>query len=67
MSSSVFVFTSERIEARKEVPLLNLMAELGGWPVLHGEDWDSSKFDWVQLIGTQDPAANHSFIFTLNV
>ncbi len=49
---------AERIERRKELPLLSLMAGLGGWPVLQGESWDSSTFDWVSLIGTAPPSAN---------
>jgi len=42
---------TDTIERRGEVPLLTLLSELGGWPVLEGDKWNSSAFDWVDLIG----------------
>lgn len=37
------------LEQRAEQPLLNLLDQLGGWPMLK-PDWDSSQFDWVLLM-----------------
>ncbi|GFG41004.1 hypothetical protein Cfor_12600 [Coptotermes formosanus] len=39
----------EILEKRAEKPLLDLLDQLGGWPVLQ-HDWDSSQFDWVLLM-----------------
>ena len=38
------------IETRKEIPLLNLLSKLGGWPVLMGDDWIEEVFDWQDTI-----------------
>lgn len=39
----------EILEQRAEMPLLELLEQLGGWPMLQ-PDWDSSQFDWVLLM-----------------
>ena len=31
--------------------ILQVIEELGGWPVLQGEDWDPDKFDWQEVAG----------------
>ncbi|XP_014211901.1 neprilysin-4-like isoform X2 [Copidosoma floridanum] len=38
----------EILEKRGERPLLELLDELGGWPILR-PDWDSESFDWITL------------------
>jgi hypothetical protein len=38
------------IESRGLTPLLNILRDLGGWPVLDGDAWDDSKFDWRQSV-----------------
>ena len=38
------------IESRGEQPLLDLLHQLGGWPVLDGASWNESRFSWVQLM-----------------
>lgn len=32
-----------------ETPLLELLEELGGWPIIQVE-WNESNFDWVELM-----------------
>ncbi|XP_033220405.1 neprilysin-4 isoform X2 [Belonocnema kinseyi] len=39
----------EILEQRMEKPLLELLDELGGWPILR-PDWSPEKFDWLLLI-----------------
>ena len=41
---------TEIIEDRGEKPLLELLDELGGWPVLMGDSWSGDDFDWVELV-----------------
>ena len=41
---------SDTIESRKEAPLLRLLEDLGGWPVVKGESWISEAFDWQETI-----------------
>ena len=36
---------SEEIESRQGSPLLSLLNDLGGFPVVDGEDWDSDRCD----------------------
>lgn len=37
------------LEQRQLEPLYRLLESLGGWPVLDGDKWDASKFDWLEL------------------
>ncbi|KAG0711612.1 Neprilysin-4 [Chionoecetes opilio] len=39
---------TEDIEILGAEPLLVLLRELGGWPVLEGEAWNSTDYDWVR-------------------
>lgn len=39
----------EILETRKLEPLYRLLDSLGGWPVVDGDKWDASKFDWLEL------------------
>lgn len=39
---------TEAIEALGATPLLELLKELGGWPVLDGEAWNDTGYDWVR-------------------
>jgi len=38
----------EILEQRMERPLIQLLDQLGGWPILKS-DWDPDKFDWLLL------------------
>lgn len=40
---------SEILEKRKLEPLYELLESLGGWPVLDGDKWNASKFNWLEL------------------
>lgn len=35
-----------KLENRGIKPLLDLIAAVGGWPVLSGDQWDATKFQW---------------------
>ncbi|XP_046473298.1 neprilysin-4 isoform X1 [Neodiprion pinetum] len=39
----------EILEQRMERPLIELLDELGGWPILQ-PSWDPKKFDWLLLV-----------------
>lgn len=28
-------------------PLLNIINDYGGWPILHGRNWKGKEFDWI--------------------
>ena len=41
---------AEEIEARRGDPLLKLLKELGGFPVVEGDNWNEEGFDWMKTI-----------------
>jgi Peptidase family M13 len=45
----------ERIERTGLGPLLDMLKQLGGWPVLSSPDqpWDENNFDWMQTVYRQ--------------
>ena len=51
------------IESRKEIPLLNLLKKLGGWPVLMGEEWIEEVFDWQDTIAKLRQYNNDILVF----
>lgn len=40
---------SEILERRQLEPLYELLETLGGWPVIDGDKFNASKFDWLEL------------------
>lgn len=40
---------AEILRERGIEPLMQLLRSLGGWPVLEGDAWNKSGFDWLQL------------------
>ncbi|XP_078040555.1 M13 family metallopeptidase neprilysin 2 isoform X2 [Augochlora pura] len=38
------------IEKRGLQPLLNILKKLGGWPLLEGENWNETEFDWKESV-----------------
>ncbi|KAG7171619.1 Neprilysin-4-like 2 [Homarus americanus] len=39
---------TEAIEELEAKPLLDLLKEFGGWPVLEGDAWNDTGYDWVR-------------------
>ena len=48
-SDVVVVVDADKIEERVEEPLVTLLASMGGWPVLEGDNWNQDTFDWVEV------------------
>lgn len=44
--------STAEIDERGEKPLNDILKEVGGWPVLLGDDWKESEFDWVRTVRT---------------
>ncbi|XP_035210388.1 neprilysin-2-like, partial [Stegodyphus dumicola] len=40
----------ERIENESSKPLEKVLKNLGGWPVVEGEKWNSCAFDWIDTV-----------------
>ena len=40
----------EAIEQRGHDPVKSILKKLGGWPLLEGAAWNSSEFQWFELI-----------------
>lgn len=38
------------IQARGFEPLRTILKELGGWPVVEGDNWDENSFDWKESV-----------------
>lgn len=38
------------MEKRGKEPLINLIAAIGHWPMLAGNKWNETQFDWKQAI-----------------
>ena len=38
------------VNERDKEPLITLLDELGGWPVLDGSSWDNAGFDYLDLM-----------------
>ena len=37
-------------EERGLQPLQDILKEFGGWPVVVGDSWDESRFEWTEVI-----------------
>ena len=50
MAKSVFqsCMNKELIEKRGVEPLMEVLKELGGWPVLEGSKWNGDGFKWYE-------------------
>ncbi|XP_003739567.2 neprilysin-2 [Galendromus occidentalis] len=51
-----------------EEPLQKILRDLGGWPVIEGNRWNESAFDWLDIIiKFRDLGFSHDIIFDLSV
>ncbi|RXG60084.1 hypothetical protein Avbf_10556 [Armadillidium vulgare] len=69
-SKSGYYYYSERIEKNGVNPLNEIMKEMGGWPVLEGDDWNSKDFKWIDIILKRRKigfSINTIFIFDVDV
>uniref|UniRef100_A0A482ZIU4 U24-Theriditoxin-Lha1d_1 n=1 Tax=Latrodectus hasselti TaxID=256736 RepID=A0A482ZIU4_LATHA len=56
------------IEASGSEPLKNILQKFGGWPVVVGDSWDESKFDWMDtLIAMRNFGFSHNILLSLYV
>ena len=37
-------------EERGLQPLEEILKEFGGWPVVVGDSWDESSFEWIEIL-----------------
>jgi len=42
---------TDKLEAAGVTPLLNLLGEFGGWPLVKPADWNEGEFNWIQSVG----------------
>jgi len=56
------------IEKVGNTPILKVLSDLGGWPVIEGPEWDKEKFDWLQsLIDYRNLGFSHDILMDLSV
>ncbi|KAG8183509.1 hypothetical protein JTE90_003859 [Oedothorax gibbosus] len=56
------------IESEGSEPLQKILKSLGGWPVVEGNEWDGSKFDWIDaLISFRKLGYSHDILMDLSV
>lgn len=56
------------IEKSGNEPVLQVLKELGGWPVLDGESWNVDRFDWLDTLERFRKAGfSHDIIIDLSV
>ena len=42
----------DKIEEVGLDPLKSMLQQMGGWPVLEGEDWNETQFSWIDTVYT---------------
>ncbi|XP_054716984.1 neprilysin-2-like [Uloborus diversus] len=58
----------KKIEKAGSDPLRITLKTLGGWPVVEGDKWDGSSFDWVDtLMSFRDLGYSHDILIDLSV
>lgn len=49
-------------------PILDVIKELGGWPAVEGDKWDSKKFDWMEtLFGLRKVGFSHNLFLSVSI
>lgn len=43
-------FSLAKVDERGKQPLIDLLKAVGHFPLMEGENWDETKFDWKQTI-----------------
>ena len=63
-----FVCNSADIEKTGNEPVLTILEQLGGWPVLKGQVWKGDNFDWLTtLIEFRKLGFSHDILMDLSV
>lgn len=56
------------IEQRGKAPLLDLLNEYGGWPVVSGDKWQDAKWNWLDVLKRFRKAGlDYDILFTFSV
>lgn len=56
------------INLLKDKPLKDMLAKLGGWPVVEGKNWNEGTFQWQELVKKlRTLGLGHSIFFDLAV
>ena len=59
---------TEGIEKVGNEPLGKLLKQMGGWPVIEGDSWNESNFDWLDtLIQYRQNGFSHDLFMDLSV
>ncbi|XP_035222859.1 neprilysin-2-like isoform X2 [Stegodyphus dumicola] len=58
----------ERINVTGSEPLKKALTDLGGWPVVEGENWNSTSFTWLDtLVRLRHMGFNHNILMNISV
>ncbi|XP_076365013.1 neprilysin-2-like isoform X2 [Tachypleus tridentatus] len=59
---------TKTIDKKGSEPLQKVLSEMGGWPVVEGELWDGSNFDWLEtLFKFRKHGYSHDIMLDLSV
>ncbi|XP_035221572.1 neprilysin-2-like [Stegodyphus dumicola] len=58
----------ERIQQKGSEPLKKVLKDLGGWPVVEGENWNETSFEWIDSIEQMSKKGyNHNILMGLSI
>lgn len=56
------------IESRGTAPLLELLSQFGGWPVISGDKWDETNWNWLDVLKKfRRTGLNTNIIFSFTI